>query len=189
MQNTRNTQTSYRGGRPQYRAQRWAPPPEPKPEPKLDLSDKSFPTLPSSSQPSQSTGQHEFPSTFTTTIKVMAEMEKSRELRAQRERDATQQQKDALKGVYTARFQPGRLTSRREEPEEDAWRPPQELREPTEEDEWTEVRHSKARKIQREKTAEELDQDYREKATDEDAVDGYNEDLFERSHQHDHYAT
>jgi hypothetical protein len=61
-------------------------------------------------------------------------------------------------------------------------------REPAE-DEWVEVRHSKARKSAHVKTTEELDEDYDDKAADEEAADDYNGDLFERSHRHDHYAT
>jgi hypothetical protein len=119
----------------------------------------------------------------------MAEMEKLQEMREKREREATQQEKAAMRGVYTERFQPGRVAqSRIEEPEEDEWRPPREPIEPAE-DEWVEVRHSKARKIAREKTFRELEEEYEEKAADEEAAEDYNGDLFERSHRHDHYAT
>jgi hypothetical protein len=119
----------------------------------------------------------------------MAEMEKRQEMREAQERQATQHERDAMKGVYTGRFQPGRLTRTEvEEPEEDVWRPPQEPREPAE-DEWVEVRHSKARKQPREKTFHEMEEDYAEKAADEEAAEEYNGDLFERSHRHDHYAT
>lgn len=187
MQSARQQyQQNQRGGRPQYRYARWTPPPEPKPEPKLDLSDRTFPSLPTSNAPQQSTGAHEFSTKFTTTVKVMAEMEKLQELREKREREATQQEKAAMRGVYTGRFQHGRLSATHlEEPEETHWRPPQEPVEPAE-DEWVEVRHSKARKIVREKTVEELEEEYEEKAEEEE---DYNGDLFERSHRHDHYAT
>ena len=173
----------------QRRYQRWTPPPEPKPEPKLDLSDRTFPSLPMSNATQQSTGGHEFTTKFTTTVKVMAELEKLQEMREERERKATQQEKAALRGVYTARFQSGRLAqSRVEEPEEDEWRPPQEPVEPAE-DEWVEVRHSKAKKGPREKSFRELQEEYDDKAADEEAAEDYNGDLFERSHRHDHYAT
>lgn len=186
QQSARERYSQRRGG---YRYARWTPPPEPKPEPKLDLSDRTFPSLPTSNAPQQSAGGHAFESKFSTTVKVMAEMEKLQELRAERERKATQQEKDALKGVYTGRFQHGRLTGARlEEPEEQVWRPPQELQEPAE-DEWVEVRHSKARKVYQEKTTDELDEEYEDKAADEEAAEDYNGDLFERSHRHDHYAT
>jgi hypothetical protein len=189
QQSARERYSQQRGGRPQYRYQRWTPPPEPKPEPKLDLSDRTFPSLPTSNTPQQTTGGHAFETKFTTTVKVMAEMEKLQELRAQREREATHQEKTAMKGVYTARFQHGRLAqSRIEEPEEDEWRPPQEPVEPAE-DEWVEVRHSKAKRGPREKSFRELEEDYEEKAADEEAAEDYNGDLFERSHRHDHYAT
>jgi hypothetical protein len=191
MQSARERyQQNQRGGRPQYRTQRWTPPPEPKPEPKLDLSDKSFPSLPLSNAPqSQSTGGHAFETKFTTAVKVMAEMEKRQEMREQRDREATRQEKDAMKGVYTARFHSGRLASTRlEEPEETTWRPHQEGREPGE-DEWMEVRHSKARKVARAKTTEELEEEYAEKAYEEADAEDHNGDLFERSHRHDHYAT
>lgn len=183
-------QQNQRGGRPQYRYQRWTPPPEPKPEPKLDLSDKTFPSLPMSNVVQQSPGQHEFGSKFSTTVKVMAELEKLQELREEREKKTTQQEKASLRGVYTGRFQHGRL-SQVEAPREpreprEEWRaPPQEPAE----DEWVEVRHSKARKVAHEKTAEELDDEYEDKAADEEAAEDYNGDLFERSHRHDHYAT
>lgn len=186
----RYQQNQQRGGRPQYRYQRWTPPPEPKPEPKLDLSDKSFPSLPLSNAPqTQSTGGHAFESKFTTTVKVMAEMEKRQEMREKRDREATQQEKAAMKGVYTWRFQHGRLSGTHlEEPEEDGWRARPEPREPAA-DEWVEVRHSKARKVYQEKTVEELDDEYDEKAVNEEGGEDYNGDLFERSHRHDHYAT
>jgi hypothetical protein len=184
MQSARERYQNQRGG---YRYQRWTPPPEPKPEPKLDLSDRTFPSLPTSNVPQQTTGGHAFETKFTTTVKVMAEMEKLQELREQRERQATNQEKTAMKGVYTARFQPGRLSRREvEEPEEDEWRPPQE---PVEPDEWVEVRHSKARKQPREKSFRELEEEYEDKAADEEAAEDYNGELFERSHRHDHYAT
>jgi hypothetical protein len=191
MQSARQQlQHNQRGGRPQYRYQRWTPPPEPKPEPKLDLSDKSFPSLPLSNVPqTQSTGGYDFATKFSTTVKVMSEMEKLQELREARDREATRQERHAMKGVYTGRFQPGRLTTTRlEEPEEDTWRPRQEAREPAE-DEWVEVRHSKAHKTAHVKTTEELEEDYDDKAGDEEAADDYNGDLFDRSHRHDHYAT
>jgi len=191
MQSARQQlQHNQRGGRPQYRYQRWTPPPEPKPEPKLDLSDKSFPSLPQSNVPqTQSTGGYAFESKFSTTVKVMSELEKLQELREMREREQTRQERDAMKGVYTGRFQAGRLTGvRLEEPEEHTWRPRPAPREPAE-DEWVEVRHSKARKVAYDKTAEELEEEYEDKAGDEAAADDYNGDLFERSHRHDHYAT
>lgn len=181
-----------RGGRPQYRVQRWTPPPEPKPEPKLDLSDRNFPSLPMSNAPIQSTGGHEFQSSFTTTVKVMAEMEKLQELRERRDRQQTEKERAAMKGVYIDRFQHGRLSAREVvEPEDgdDLWRPAQEVREPTEEDGWTEVKHSKAKRAPREKTVQEIEEDYEDKAADEEAAEDYNGDLFERSHRHDHYAT
>ena len=94
-----------------------------------------------------------------------------------------------MRGVYTGRFQHGRLTGTQlDEPEEHVWRPRPEAREPAA-DEWVEVRHSKARKVYQEKTVEELEDDYAEKAADEEAAEDYNGDLFERSHRHDHYAT
>jgi hypothetical protein len=191
MQSARQQlQHNQRGGRPQYRYQRWTPPPEPKPEPKLDLSDKSFPSLPLSNAPqTQSTGGYDFATKFSTTVKVMSELEKLQELRELREREQTRQERDAMKGVYTGRFQGGRLaTTRLEEPEEHRWVPPPTQREPAE-DEWVEVRHSKARKSAHVKTVEELEEDYEDKAADEAAADEYNGDLFERSHRHDHYAT
>ena len=169
------------------RYQRWVPPPEPKPEPKLDLSDKSFPTLPTSNVPQQSTGGHEFNSTFTATVRVMAEMEKLTELREQRNREASQKARAEMGHVYTHRFRPGRMTSETTE-EEPTWQRPPSPQEPAE-DEWTEVRHSKARKQPREKSMRELEEEYRSKAADEDAAEDYNGDLFERSHRHDHYAT
>jgi hypothetical protein len=188
MQNTRNYPRG--GGRPQYRYQRWAPPPEPKPEPKLDLSDKSFPSLPISNVPLQTTGGHDFQSSFTTKVKVMAELEKLQELRDQRDRAATQKERAALRGVYVDRFQHRQTPTRNVvEPEEDDWRPTPEPREPTEDDGWTEVKHSKAKKTPYEKSTWELEEDYNDKAADEDAAEDYNGDLFERSHRHDHYAT
>lgn len=191
MQPSARTYQQQRGGRPPYgRRTYWTPPADPKPEPKLDLSDRSFPSLPTSNAPLQSSGGHEFQSSFTTTVKVMAEMEKLQALREQRERDETQKQRGAMKGVYIDRFQHGRMSAREvEEPEEDAWSPPRELREPTEDDGWQEVRHSKAKRVPREKTFRELEAEYNEKAEDEEAADDYNGDLFDRSHQHDHYAT
>ena len=194
MQPSQNNTRPYvpRGGysRPQYgRHQRWTPPPEPKPEPKLDLSDRNFPMLPTSNAPLQSTGGHDFRSTFTTTVKVMAEMEKLQELREQRDREASQKAQMEMRGVYIDRFQPGRLTKQEVvEPEEDDWRPTQEVREPRE-DEWTEVRHSKARKQPREKSMRELAEEYQAKALDEENAEDYNGELFESSHRHDHYAT
>lgn len=180
-----------RGGRPQYRYQRWTPPPEPKPEPKLDLSDKTFPALPMSNVPPQTAaGQHGFTSSFTTTVKVMAELEKRQALREAHDRMQTQKARGEMKGVYIDRFQQGRLSAREVvEPEQDTWRPTQEVYEPTEDDGWTEVKHSKAHKSPYEKSFRELEEDYAEKAADEEAADDYNGDLFERSHRHDHYAT
>lgn len=189
QQSARERYSQQRGGRPQYRYARWTPPPEPKPEPKLDLSDRTFPSLPTSNVPQQTTGGHEFTTKFTTTVKVMAELEKLQEMREKRDQAATQQEKAAMKGVYTGRFHHGRLAQTRvEEPEEDDWRPQQELQEP-DPNEWVEVRHSKARKVHREKTVEELEEEYKDKAADEEAAEEYNGDLFERSHRHDHYAT
>jgi hypothetical protein len=52
-----------------------------------------------------------------------------------------------------------------------------------------EVKHSKAKKTPYEKSTWELEEDYNDKAADEDAAEDYNGDLFERSHRHDHYAT
>lgn len=184
----RYSQQQQRGGRPQYRYQRWTPPPEPKPEPKLDLSDRSFPSLPTSNAPLQTTGGHAFQSSFTTTVKVMAEMEKLQELRERRDREQTQKQRGEMKGVYVDRFQHGRLSAQRLEEPEDTWSPPREPREP-EEDEWQEVKHSKAKRAPREKTVQEIEEDYEDKAADEEAAEDYNGDLFERSHRHDHYAT
>lgn len=163
---------------------------EPKPEPKLDLSERNFPTL--SNQPvAQTTGHHEFGTAFSTKVKVMAEVEKLQELREKRDQMESQKARGELRGVYIDRFQPGRLSRQEvEEPEEDdEWRPVHELTAPTEDDEWTEVRHSKARKVPREKTMHELAQEYQAKAVDEEAAEDYNGDLFERSHRHDHYAT
>ena len=189
QQSARERFSQQRGGRPQYRYQRWTPPPEPKPEPKLDLSDRSFPSLPTSNVPQQSTGGHSFDSKFSTTVKVMAEMEKLQELRDQRDREASQKARMEMKGVYLGRFQHGRMSARDEvEPEEDDWRPTQESRSPSEE-EWTEVRHSKARKQPHEKSMRELAEEYQAKAIDEDEAEDYNGDLFESSHRHDHYAT
>lgn len=187
---TTNTRTyAPRGGRPNYtRYQRWTPPPEPKPEPKLDLSERNFPTL--SNQPvAQTAGHHDFQSSFTTTVKVMAEMEKLQELREARDRAQTQKARGEMKGVYVDRFQPGRLSRVEvEEPEEDDWRPAREVQEPAE-DEWTEVRHSKARRHPREKSMGELAEEYHAKAIDEEGGEDYNGDLFESSHRHDHHAT
>jgi hypothetical protein len=191
MQSARQQlQHNQRGGRPQYRYARWTPPPEPKPEPKLDLSDKSFPSLPLSNVPQvQTTGGHDFATKFSTTVKVMSELEKLQDLRERRDRETTRQERDAMKGVYTGRFQAGRLSGTRlEEPEEHGWTPPPEPREPSV-DEWVEVRHSKAHKSRMTKTVEELEEDYEDKAADEEAAEDYNGDLFERSHRHDHYAT
>ena len=97
-----------------------------------------------------------------------------------------------MKGVYIDRFHHGRLTAREVvEPEDgdDLWRQPPEPREPTEDDGWTEVKHSRAKRVPREKSFRELEEDYEEKAADEEAAEDYNGDLFERSHRHDHYAT
>lgn len=188
----RSSYQQQRGGRPQYRVQRWTPPPEPKPEPKLDLSDKTFPALSTTPAP-QATGQHTFQTAFTTTVKVMAETEKLHDLRAQRDRETTQRERSALKGVYVDRFQHGRLSAREvEEPEDgdDLWRTgPTDPPEPTEDDGWTEVKHSKARKGPREKSFREIEEDYRAKELDEEDAEEHNGDLFERSHRHDHYAT
>ena len=193
QQSARERYQQQRGGRPQYRVQRWTPPPEPKPEPKLDLSDRSFPSLPTSNAPLQTTGGHEFRTAFTTTVKVMAEMEKLQELRERRDREQTQKERGAMKGVYIDRFQHGRLTAQRlEEPEDgdDLWRQrTSEPVEPTEDDGWTEVKHSKAKKGPREKSFREIEEDYQAKEVDEEAAEDYNGDLFERSHRHDHYAT
>jgi hypothetical protein len=190
MQSARQQyQQSQRGGRPQYRYARWTPPVEPKPEPKLDLSDRTFPSLPTSNVPQQASGSHEFETKFSTAVKVMAELETRQQLREARERQATQQERDAMKGVYTERFQPGRLTRTEvEEPEEEPWRPPQEPVEPAE-DEWVEVRHSKARRQPREKSFREIAEDYHAKELDEEEAEEHNGELFERSHRHDHYAT
>lgn len=191
MQPSARTQYSQqRGGRPQYRYQRWTPPPEPKPEPKLDLSDKTFPSLPVFTAPIQSAGTHAFQSSFTTTVKVMAELEKRQELRDARDRMETQKARGEMKGVYIDRFQQGRMSAQRLDEEEDRWRaPPSEPIEPTDEDGWAEVKHSKARKTPYEKSFRELEEDYEEKAVNEEGGDDYNGDLFERSHRHDHYAT
>lgn len=193
MQPSARTYQQQRGGRPQYgrRYTHWTPPPEPKPEPKLDLSDKSFPSLPMSNAPLQTTGGHDFQTAFTTKVKVMAEMEKLQELRDRRDRAQTEKERTAMKGVYIDRFQ-HRQTPTREvvEPEDDGWGPgPSEPREPTEDDGWMEVKHSKAKRGPIEKTFRELEEEYAEKAADEEAADDYNGDLFERSHRHDHYAT
>lgn len=191
-QNTTTRTPAPRGGRPNYarRYQRWTPPPEPKPEPKLDLSDKNFPSLAVQPTSQSSSGHHSFQSSFTTTVKVMAEMEKLQEFRARRDREATEKERGEMRGVYVDRFRSGRLTTRDvEEPEEDDWRPTQESRSPTEDDEWTEVRHSKARKQPREKSMSELASEYHAKAADEEGADDYNGDLFESSHRHDHHAT
>ena len=193
MQSSQSNTRTYvpRGGysRPQYgRHQRWTPPPEPKPEPKLDLSERNFPTL-SNNPVAQTTGHHDFQSSFTTTVKVMAEMEKLQELREQRDREASQKARVEMRGVYIDRFQPGRLSKQEVvEPEEDDWRPAREVREPGD-DEWTEVRHSKARKQPREKSMRELAEEYQSKAIDEENAEDYNGELFESSHRHDHYAT
>ena len=152
MQSAR-TNPNARQRYPRY--QRWVPPPEPKPEPKLDLSDKTFPSLPMTNVPQQSTGGHEFQSTFTTTVKVMAEMEKLTELREQRNRQASQKAKAEMGYVYTHRFRPGQVSVSEEE-EEEPWRPPPSPEEPSP-DEWVEVRHSKARRQPREKTTRELE--------------------------------
>jgi hypothetical protein len=134
-------------------------------------------------------GPHEFQSAFTTKVKVMAEMEKLQELRAQRDREATEKERGALRGVYVNRFQPGRLSTLNvEEPEEDDWHPAPVARTPSE-DEWTEVCHSKARRQPREKSTRELAEEYAAKAMDEADAEDYNGDLFESSHRHDHYAT
>ena len=177
-----------RGGRPNYRYARWTPPVEPKPEPKLDLSDKSFPSL-SNHAVTQSTAHHpEFTTSFATSVKVMAEVEKLHELRAQRDRQADQRARAELSGVYIQRFQPGRL-SELEPEEEPQWRPVQRLVKPNPDTEWVEVRHSKAHRQPKEKSFAELEDDYRSKAHEEDGSGDYNGDLFESSHRHDHHAT
>jgi hypothetical protein len=187
MQNARSNQNTYRGGRPQYRVPRWTPPPEPKPEPKLDLSDRNFPTL--SNQPVAQTAanQHDFQTAFSTTVKVMAEVEKLNDLREERNRLADQKARAEMGGVYTHRFQPGRMSERNEE--EAPWEPPKRLEKPDDTVEWVEVRHSKARRQPREKTTRELAEEYRAKAIDEEHAEDYNGDLFESSHRHDHHAT
>lgn len=190
--NTQNTTryTAPRGGRPNYSYRsRWTPPPEPKPEPKLDLSDKNFPTLSNRPVSQTAAAQHDFQSSFTTTVKVMAEMEKRQELRDQRDREADQKAKAEMGGVYTHHFRHGRLSEMTVvEPEEDTWRPPPMPTEPSE-TEWVEVRHSKARRTIAEKTMRELEEDYRSKAIDEEDAADYNGELFESSHRHDHHAT
>jgi glucan-binding YG repeat protein len=140
--------------------------------------------------PQQSTGGHSFDSKFSTTVKVMAEMEKLQELRDQRDREASQKARMEMKGVYLGRFQHGRTSAREEtdSEEEDEWRPTQESRSPSEE-EWTEVRHSKARKQPHEKSMRDLAEEYQAKAIDEEEAEDYNGELFDRSHRHDHYAT
>lgn len=189
MQNARTNQNSYRGGRPQYRYQRWTPPPEPKPEPKLDLSDKSFPTLSNQTVAQTSANQHEFRTAFSTTVRVMAEVEKLNDLKEQRNREADQKARAEMGGVYIHRFQHGRMSEREEEPEEGHWEAPKVLAKPDDTVEWVEVRHSKARRQPREKTTRELAEDYRAKALDEEYAEDYNGDLFESSHRHDHHAT
>jgi hypothetical protein len=193
MQPSARTYQQQRGGRPQYgrRYTHWTPPPEPKPEPKLDLSDKSFPSLPMSNVPLQTTGGHDFQTAFTTKVKVMAEMEKLQELRDRRDRAQTEKERTAMKGVYIDRFQ-HRQTPTREvvEPEDDGWGPGRlNLESQRKDDGWMEVKHSKAKRGPVEKTFRELEEEYAEKAADEEAADDYNGDLFERSHRHDHYAT
>jgi len=183
-------QTKYtpRGGRPNYRYARWTPPVEPKPEPKLDLSDKNFPSLSNHPVP-QSTAHHpEFTTSFATSVKVMAEVEKLQELRAQRDRQADQKARAELGGVYIHRFQHGRLSEVDPE-EEPQWRPEPKLAKPDPETDWVEVRHSKAHKQPKEKSVRELDDEYRSKAIDEENAEEYNGDLFESSHRHDHHAT
>lgn len=53
-------------------------------------------------------------------------------------------------------------------------------------DEWREVSH-KTYKPKREKTVEELDEEYERDLEDEQNEGGHNEHLFEVSHRHDHY--
>jgi hypothetical protein len=174
-----------RGGRPNYGARRLPPPPEPK----LDLSDKSFPSL-AATPPPEPTTAYVFASKFSTTVKVMSEVEKLNELREQRNREADQKAHAEMGGVYTHRFRHGRLSEVKVEEEEGHWEPPQKLAKPDDTTEWVEVRHSKARRQGHEKSLRELDEDYRSKAKDEaDAEAEYNSELFERSHRHDHYAT
>jgi hypothetical protein len=121
MQNsTSSNKYTPRGGRPNYRYARWTPPPEPKPEPKLDLSDKSFPSLSNNTVPQTTAVHTEFKTSFATSVKVMAEVEKLHELRAERDRQADQRARAELSGVYIQRFQPGRLSEL--EPEEPQWR-------------------------------------------------------------------
>jgi hypothetical protein len=188
MQHSNATKYTPRGGRPNYRYARWTPPPEPKPEPKLDLSDKSFPSLSNNAVPQTTAAHTEFKTSFATSVKVMAEVEKLHELRAERDRQADQRARAELSGVYIQRFQPGRL-SELEPEEEPQWRPQMKLAKPNPETDWVEVRHSKAHKQPVEKSYAELEEDYRSKAHEEDWGDDYNGDLFESSHRHDHHAT
>jgi hypothetical protein len=184
-------QTKYtpRGGRPNYRYARWTPPVEPKPEPKLDLSDKNFPSL-SNNTVTQTTAHHpEFTTSFATSVKVMAEVEKLQELRAQRDRQADQKARAELGGVYTHRFQHGRLSEVDPEEQTVQWMPPPKLAKPNPDTDWVEVRHSKAHKHPKDKSFREMEEDYRSKAIDEENADDYNGDLFESSHRHDHHAT
>lgn len=53
-------------------------------------------------------------------------------------------------------------------------------------DEWQEISH-KTYKPKREKTIEELDEEYQRDLDDEQNEGGHNEHLFEVSHRHDHY--
>lgn len=53
-------------------------------------------------------------------------------------------------------------------------------------DEWQEVSH-KTYKPKREKTVEEMDEEYERDLEDEENEGGHNEHLFEVSHRHDHY--
>ena len=186
--NQSNTKYTPRGGRPNYRYARWTPPVEPKPEPKLDLSDKSFPSL-SNNAVQQTTSRTEFSTSFATSVKVMAEVEKLQELRAQRDRQADQKARAELGGVYIHRFQHGRLSEVEPEDEAPQWEPPKKLAKPDPETDWVEVRHSKAHKTPKETSFREMEEDYRSKAHEEDGGDDYNGDLFESSHRHDHHAT
>jgi hypothetical protein len=187
--NPSTTKYTPRGGRPNYRYARWTPPVEPKPEPKLDLSDKSFPSL-SNHAVQQSTAHHpEFTTSFATSVKVMAEVEKLHELRAQRDRQADQKARAELGGVYVHRFQHGRLSEVEPEDEAPQWEPPKKLAKPDPETDWVEVRHSKAHKTPKDKSFREMEDDYRSKAHEEEGGDDYNGDLFESSHRHDHHAT